>query len=333
MDRITLTQYLLEQQRREDGISADLRLVVELVSRSLRTISIHVGKIALADGAQRTGDPATGSPTSAEIVNAANEIILSDNEWSGHLSAMASAELAGPHPIPHRYPRGKHLLVFNPLDTEANIDVNISVGSIFSVLRVPDGVPNSSEQAFLQPGVEQLAAGYALYGPQTLLVLTVGNGVVGFTLDREFGSWIMTQPDMRIPSRTREFAINSSNARVWDAPIKRYIDELLAGRDGPRGEDFNMRWVASMVADVHRLLTRGGIFVYPRDKRDPSKPGRLRVLFEANPMAMIVEQAGGLASTGAERILDLVPESMGQRIPVILGSSEEVERLVNYHEA
>jgi fructose-1,6-bisphosphatase I len=332
MERITLTQYLLEQQRREGGISADLRLVIELVSRSLRTISVHVGKIALADGAQRTGAPDTGSPTSSEIVEAANEVILSDNEWSGHLYAMASTEMAGPHPIPHRFPRGKYLLVFNPLDTETNIDVNISVGSIFSVLRLPEGhTTNGGEQSFLRPGAEQLAAGYALYGPQTLLVLTIGNGVVGFTLDREFGSWILTQPDMRVPAQTKEFAINSSNARVWDAPIKRYIDELLAGKDGPRGQDFNMRWVASMVADVHRLLSRGGIFIYPRDKRDPRQPGRLRLLFEANPMSFIVEQAGGRASTGTERILELVPESMSQRIPVILGSSEEVERLESYH--
>ena len=332
MERITLTQYLLEQQRREGGISADLRLVIELVSRSLRTISVHVGKIALADGAQRTGAPDTGSPTSSEIVEAANEVILSDNEWSGHLYAMASTEMAGPHPIPHRFPRGKYLLVFNPLDTETNIDVNISVGSIFSVLRLPEGATtNGGEQSFLRPGAEQLAAGYALYGPQTLLVLTVGNGVVGFTLDREFGSWILTQADMRVPEQTKEFAINSSNARVWDAPIKRYIDELLAGKDGPRGQDFNMRWVASMVADVHRLLSRGGIFIYPRDKRDPRQPGRLRLLFEANPMSFIVEQAGGRASTGTERILELVPESMSQRIPVILGSSEEVERLESYH--
>lgn len=333
MERITLTQYLLEQQRREGGISADLRLVVELVSRSLRTISIHVGKVALADGAQRTGAPDTGSPTSAEIVEAANSVLLSDNEWSGHLYAMASTEMAGPHPIPHRFPRGRHLLVFNPLDTETNIDVNISVGSIFSVLRLPDGAitVNGGEQAFLRPGTELLAAGYALYGPQTLLVLTVGNGVVGFTLDREFGSWILTQSNMRVPEQTKEFAINSSNARVWDAPVKRYIDELLAGKDGPRGRDFNMRWVASMVADVHRLLSRGGVFIYPRDKRDPRQPGRLRLLFEANPMAFIVEQAGGRASTGTERILSLVPESMSQRVPVILGSAEEVERLESYY--
>ncbi|MCL2656724.1 MAG: class 1 fructose-bisphosphatase [Betaproteobacteria bacterium] len=332
MDRITLTQYLLEQQRREGGISADLRLLIELVSRSLRTVSIHVGKIALADGAQRTGAPDTGSPTSSEIVAAANEIVLSENEWGGHLAAMASTEIAGTHPIPSRYPRGRYLLVFNPLDTEANVDVNISVGSTFSVLERPEGL-DGGEKAFLQPGAQQKAAGYALYGPQTLLILTVGNGVVGFTLDREFGSWIMTQPSMQIPAKTQEFAINSSNARVWDEPIKRYIDELLAGRDGPRGEDFNMRWVASIVADVHRLLSRGGIFIYPRDKRDPRLPGRLRLLFEANPMAMIIEQAGGRASTGTQRILDLQPELMSQRVPVILGSANEVERLESYYAA
>ena len=253
--------------------------------------------------------------------------------WGGHLAAMASEEMEHPQGIPHRFPKGEYLLLFDPLDGSSNIDVNISVGTIFSVLRCPDGVTEPDESAFLQPGSRQVAAGYAVYGPSTLLVLTVGDGVAVFTLDRERGSFMLTADNLRIPEDTREFAINASNQRWWQPPVQRYIGELLAGREGPRGVDFNMRWVASMVADVHRILSRGGIFMYPRDNKDPAKPGRLRLMYEANPMAMIVEQAGGAASTGLERILDVQPTGLHQRIPVILGSRNEVERVAGYHAA
>jgi fructose-1,6-bisphosphatase I len=260
-----------------------------------------------------------------------NEILLEANEWGGHLAALASEEMDDPHPIPHRYPKGEYLLVFDPLDGSSNIDVNISVGTIFSVLRCPEGVRDPDEQAFLQPGARQVAAGYAVYGSSTILVLTLGDGVHMFTLDREQGSFVLTGSNLRIPEDTSEFAINMSNIRHWQPPMKRYIEELLAGRTGPRGRDFNMRWVASMVADVHRILTRGGIFIYPRDLKDPSKPGKLRLMYEANPMAMIVEQAGGAATTGLERILDVRPTRLHQRVPVFLGSRNEVERVTAYH--
>jgi fructose-1,6-bisphosphatase I len=238
--------------------------------------------------------------------------------------------------IPGKYPKGAYLLVFDPLDGSSNIDVNVSVGTIFSVLRCPDRNGNEGdlgEEAFLQAGTEQVAAGYAVYGPQTMLMLTLGNGVKGFTLDRELGSFILTHDDIRVPEQTKEFAINMSNQRHWEAPVTRYVDELLAGKTGPLGKDYNMRWVASMVADVHRILTRGGLFMYPRDSRDPSMPGKLRLMYEANPMSFIIEQAGGAATDGQQRILDIQPTSLHQRVPVFLGSKEEVARVTAYHQA
>jgi fructose-1,6-bisphosphatase I len=259
-----------------------------------------------------------------------NEILLEANEWGGNLAAMASEEMEKIFPIPNRYPKGNYLLTFDPLDGSSNIDVNVSIGTIFSVLRCPDGA-EPGEDVFMQPGSQQVAAGYAVYGPQTILVLTTGNGVNCFTLDRELGSWVLTQRDMKIPVETREYAINASNSRHWYEPVQRYVGELNEGKEGPRKEDFNMRWIASMVADVHRILSRGGIFMYPADKRDPSKPGKLRLMYEANPMAFIVEQAGGAATNGEQRILDIQPTSLHQRVPVFLGSKNEVDRVTRYH--
>jgi fructose-1,6-bisphosphatase I len=227
-----------------------------------------------------------------------NEILLEANEWGGHLAAMASEEMETIHLIPNRYPMGEYMLLFDPLDGSSNIDVNVSIGTIFSVLKAPEGMATPTEQDFLQPGARQVAAGYAVYGPQTVLVLTTGDGVHCFTLDREMGAWVLTQRDIQIPADTKEFAINASNERHWYPPVKRYVDEMKAGVTGPLKKDFNMRWIASMVADVHRILNRGGIFMYPADAREPDKPGKLRLMYEANPMAFIVEQAGGAATNG-----------------------------------
>jgi fructose-1,6-bisphosphatase I len=211
--------------------------------------------------------------------------------------------------------------------------VNVSVGTIFSILRAPEGCENPTVEDFLQPGTKQICAGYAVYGPATMLVLTSGHGVNGFTLDRSIGEFILSHPDMTIPADTREFAINMSNQRHWEAPVKRYVDECIQGQEGPRGEDFNMRWVASMVAEVHRILTRGGIFMYPLDEKLKAKgqAGKLRLMYEANPMGFIVEQAGGACSTGRERIMEVAPTGLHQRVPVILGSRNEVERVMDYH--
>jgi fructose-1,6-bisphosphatase I len=234
-------------------------------------------------------------------------------------------------PIPDAFPRGNYLLLFDPLDGSSNIDVNVSVGTIFSVLRCPEGVGAPCDDHFLQPGASQVAAGYCIYGPSTMLVLTIGHGTHAFTLDREQGAFVLTKHGMRVPEETKEFAINMSNKRHWEAPMQAYVDDLLAGREGPRGKDFNMRWIASMVADVHRILTRGGIFIYPWDRKDPTKAGKLRLMYEANPMGLLIEQAGGAATDGRRRILDIAPDGLHQRVPVFLGSKAEVEAVTGYH--
>jgi fructose-1,6-bisphosphatase I/sedoheptulose-1,7-bisphosphatase len=256
-------------------------------------------------------------------------------EWGGHLAGMASEEMDHPYQIPATMQRGKYLLVFDPLDGSSNIDVNVTVGSIFSVLRAPQDVIDSGrdvvEADFMQPGTQQLAAGYALYGPTTMLVLTVGNGVAGFTLDPNLGQFMLTHPNLQIPEDTHEFAINASNSRFWEPPVKRYVDECLAGKTGPRGKDFNMRWIASMVAEAHRILMRGGVFLYPRDTKDANKHGRLRLLYEANPVGFLIEQAGGRASTGRQPVLGVLPTELHQRIGLVFGSKNEVERIERYH--
>lgn len=329
--RISLTQYLVEQQREHGHIPAELRLLIEVVARACKAIAIAVNKGELGDvlGSADTENVQGEVQKKLDIIS--NEVLIEANEWGGHLAAMASEEMDSIHLVPNRYPQGEYLLLFDPLDGSSNIDVNVSIGTIFSVLRKVGHHRGVSEQDFLQPGRAQAAAGYCIYGPQTMLVLTVGEGVAMFTLDREMGSWVLTADQVRIPADTKEFAINMSNKRHWDAPVTRYIDECLAGRDGPRGKDFNMRWVASMVADVHRILSRGGVFLYPWDKREPDKPGKLRLLYEANPMGFIVEQAGGAASNGRQRILDIVPGKLHERVSVVLGSRNEVERVLAYH--
>lgn len=327
---ISLTRYLIEEQR-AGRINADLRLLIEVVARACKSISIAVGKGALGGV---LGDAGTGNiqgEAQKKLDVLSNEILLEANAWGGHLAGLASEEMDTSHPIPDVYPRGNYLLLFDPLDGSSNIDVNISVGTIFSVLRAPDGVVQAQDKDFLQPGTEQVCAGYTTYGPSTMLVLTIGNGTHAFTLDREVGSFVLTTRDMRIPEETQEFAVNMSNQRHWQPPMQRYVADLLAGKQGPRGKDFNMRWVASMVADVHRILTRGGIFSYPLDAKCADKGGKLRLMYEANPMALLVEQAGGAASTGRERMLEVRPTGLHQRVPVFLGSKNEVEAAVRYH--
>src|ERR1700693_1503833 len=293
--RTTLTKYLIEQQREHQNLPADLRLLIEVIARACKQIGYQVSKGALGEALGTAGSENVQGEVQKKLDILSNEILLEANEWGGHLAAMASEEMETLHLIPNRYPQGEYMLLFDPLDGSSNIDVNVSIGTIFSVLKAPEGMSTPTEQDFLQKGVKQVAAGYAVYGPQTVLVLTTGNGVHCFTLDREMGAWVLTQRDIQIPADTKEFAINASNMRHWHAPVKRYVDEMLAGVTGPLQKDFNMRWVASMVADVHRILSRGGIFMYPADTRDLSMPGKLRLMYEANPMAFIVEQAGGAA--------------------------------------
>jgi fructose-1,6-bisphosphatase I len=328
--KISLTRYLVEQQRVGGLIPSQLRLLLEVVARSCKSISQAVNKGALGGVLGSADSENVQGEVQKKLDIIANEVLIEANEWGGHLAAMASEEMDSIYSVPNRYPQGEYLLLFDPLDGSSNIDVNVSIGTIFSVLVKPEG-QGVSEADFLQSGARQVAAGYCVYGPQTTLVLTVGAGVAMFTLDREQGSFTLTQEHVRIPEDTKEFAINMSNMRHWAPPVRRYVDECLQGTEGPRGKDFNMRWIASMVADVHRILTRGGVFLYPWDKREPEKAGKLRLMYEANPMGWLIEQAGGAATNGRQRILDIKPAKLHERVSVILGSKNEVERVTRYH--
>jgi fructose-1,6-bisphosphatase I len=327
----TFTHYLIEQQREHGRIPPQLRLLLEVVARACKRISISVNKGALGDVLGSAGSENVQGEVQKKLDIIANEVLIEANEWGGHLAAMASEEMEGIYVVPNRYPQGEYLLLFDPLDGSSNIDVNVSIGTIFSVLQLPAGSEGVSEKSFLQAGQQQVAAGYCVYGPQTTLVLTTGHGVDMFTLDREYGSWVLTTRGAQIPADTKEFAINMSNMRHWAPPVKRYIDECLAGKTGLRGKDFNMRWIASMVADVHRILTRGGVFMYPWDQREPDKAGKLRLMYEANPMSWLIEQAGGAATNCYSRIMELQPTKLHERVSVVLGSKNEVERLTDYH--
>ncbi|MEP7182116.1 MAG: class 1 fructose-bisphosphatase [Betaproteobacteria bacterium] len=348
--RTTLSKFIIEEQRKLEG-GAELIALVNDIQTACKYIASAVACGALLEthsgfalghsplgrpgglmgprGA--TGDVNVHAEEQKPLDVIANDIMLGSCEWGGYLAGMVSEEMDAPYPIPAQYPRGRYLLVFDPLDGSSNLDVNVTVGTIFSVLRAPDGVTDPGPEHFLQPGTQQVCAGYALYGPAAMIVITLGTGVHGFTLDPEIGAYILTHPNLAIADDTHEFAVNASNQRFWEPPVRRYVEECLAGKSGARDKDFNMRWIASLVAEVHRILMRGGLFMYPKDTKDPAKPGRLRLLYEANPMAMLIEQAGGAASTGRGRILDVVPSTLHQRVPVILGSKQEVARLERYH--
>ena len=331
LNRTTVTHFLIEAMRDKQG-HGNLTLLLNDVITACKVISDQVNHGELVGALGSAGSENVQGETQKKLDVLSNDIFLRFNEVGGHLAGMASEEMDDPYALPEGAPRGKYLLLFDPLDGSSNIDVNVSVGTIFSILKCPDGVTHPEVEDFLQPGTTQVCGGYALYGPSSMLVLTTGDGVNGFTLDQNIGEFILTNPDMKIPEDTREFAINAANSRFWEAPVKRYVDECLAGEEGPRGENFNMRWIASMVAEVHRILVRGGIFMYPMDERLRKQGGKLRLMYEANPMGFIVEQAGGVCSTGRERIMDIKPTGLHQRVPVILGSKNEVDRLVSYHD-
>ena len=330
-ERTTLTQFLIEGRRHHPEASGALNELILSIALACKAISRRVasGPFGPAFDAELEVNVHGEEQKMLDVV--ANDIFLRTHEWSGLLAGMVSEEIAAVEPIPSRYPKGKYLLVFDPLDGSSNIDVNVAVGSIFSILRAPRPGIDAREEDFLQEGAQQVCAGYAIYGPATMLVLTVGSSVHGFTLDAPLGEFFLTHPDIAIPAATSEFAINASNSRFWEPAVKRYVDECLAGRAGPRGKDFNMRWIASLVAEAHRILMRGGVFLYPRDLKQPERPGRLRLLYEANPIAFLIEQAGGLASTGRSRILNARPQTLHERIPLVFGSREEVELIERYH--
>jgi fructose-1,6-bisphosphatase I len=299
---------------------------MEAISDSCRTISYLVSRGALADvlGSAGTGNVQGEEQKQLDVL--ANDEMMAMAKASGVVAAAASEEEEDARALSVGAP---YLLLFDPLDGSSNIDVNVSIGTIFSVLPAKAG---EGAAPFLQSGRNQVASGYCVYGPQTTLVITLGSGVAAFTMDPPTGQWVQTGANIRVPEKTKEFAINMSNMRHWADPVRAYIDECLAGETGPRGKNFNMRWIASMVADVHRVLSRGGVFLYPWDKREPNKPGKLRLMYEANPMSLLVEQAGGRAFDGKQAILDVTPTGLHQRISVMLGSKEEVEKLEALHQ-
>jgi fructose-1,6-bisphosphatase I/sedoheptulose-1,7-bisphosphatase len=329
---ITLTQYLIEQRRRFPQATGSFNSVILAVALACKALSRKVAYGALAGLHGPAGAVNVQGETQHQLDVLANETFVHCLRWGGYVRGMLSEEMDDPWLSSASEDTGDYLLALDPLDGSSNIDVNLSVGSIFSVLRAPDGARPACADDFLQPGHRQVAAGYALYGPSTMFVLTVGHGTHGFTLNPELGEFLLTHPDLSVPEETHEFAINASNSRFWEPPIRRYVEECLAGKNGPRQKDFNMRWIASMVADAHRILTRGGVFMYPRDTRDPSRPGRLRLLYECNPVGMLIEQAGGRASTGEGSILQVAPLAPHQRIGFVFGSKGEVERIERYHQ-
>jgi fructose-1,6-bisphosphatase I len=305
----------------ESHASVDLkRLLLEIASICAEISGqVRQGALAGIHGDAGTGNVQGEEQKKLDVI--ANELFVQGLSKSKAVCGLASEEMD--HAVD--VPGGARLLAaFDPLDGSSNIDVNVSIGSIFSVLPAPSKVSPIQDADFLIPGHKQLASGYAIYGPSTELVITIGKGVYGFTLDPKQAAWHQTRGPMRIPAETQEFAINASNARHWYPPIQHYINELLAGRTGPRGKDFNMRWIASMVADVHRILCRGGVFLYPADQREADKPGKLRLLYEANPMAFLVSEAGGESTNGKDDILSIQPKGLHERVAVVLGAVAEV---------
>ncbi|MBJ8348401.1 class 1 fructose-bisphosphatase [Antrihabitans sp. YC2-6] len=327
----TLTRYTIEEEHRHPGSTGDFSALVNVLATAAKIISNHVTRGTII-GISENGEGRNTRRTVQHKLDAiSNDVVLQETQWAGHLAAMLSQQMETFYPIPREYRRGKYLLAFDALDGSSNIDVNLPMGTVFSVLHAPDAGPEPCADDFLQAGVEQVCSGFTMYGPSTMLVLTTGNGVDGFTLDREIGAFVLTHPQMRIPESTSGFAINAANERFWEQPVRRYVQDCLDGAAGPRGKDYNMRWVASLVAEAFHILTRGGVYLYPRDTKDPATAGRVALLYGANPIAYIIEQAGGAASTGRERIMEIAPESLHQRVPLIFGSKNEVMRIENYH--
>ncbi len=312
------------------GRPPELAQVVEAVVGACARIAEAISRGALADLHGTVDAQNTHGETQKKLDVHADECMAQALEACNSVAGWASEEQEEPI-ISKSAETGRYLVVFDPLDGSSNIESNISVGTIFSVLPHPFHGTNPGAAGFLQPGKRQVAAGYVIYGPSTVLVLSCGQGVSMFTLDARDGRWRLTRDQVRLPRQTSEFAINASNQRFWEKPVQRYVAECLGGEDGPRGRNFNMRWVASMVAEVHRIMTRGGVFLYPRDNKLPRKPGRLRLLYEASPMSFLICQAGGSAVTGTSDLLEVAPDALHEKVPVILGSSEEVEIIVRYH--
>jgi fructose-1,6-bisphosphatase I len=324
-------QYISQLQVQGAPLPLGLQDLLIALTNTCTTLSNEVAQGALIGilGSAGTGNVQGEVQQKLDVI--ANDLLIAGVQSCQSLAGIASEEIEDPLPVGKGL--GDYLLLFDPLDGSSNIDVNVSIGTIFSVLKKPNPNAPLSTSDFLQPGRTQVAAGYVVYGPQTTLAISLGEGVDVFTLDAVSGEFLLIKQGVRISESTHEFAINMSNMRHWADPVKRYVDECLAGSSGIRKKDFNMRWIASMVADVHRVLSRGGVFMYPWDQRDPKKPGKLRLMYEANPMGFLVEQAGGAVINGVDTILDLQPKALHERVSVILGSKEEVNLLRQYHAA
>ena len=331
--RTTFSKFVIEDLRRTGGHDPDLAALLNDLQHAGKLIGAAVarGALSVSGGVVTTSSTAPSEPPK-KLAEVADLIMLSACEWGGQLCGMLSSALTKPYAIPAEYPRGRYMLAFTPLDGAANLDVDLTVGTIFSVLRAPDGVTHPTAQDFLQPGRRQVAAGYALFGPVAMMVITLGAGVHGFTLDREAGAYTLTHPNMRIPEQGCELAIDAALEPHWESPIRRFVQEYTQGQPAV-GRGCTIRWIDSLVAEVHRILLRGGVFLYPRDTRDTTKLGHVHLLAEANPIGMIIEQAGGSASTGRSPVMDVQPDELHQHVPLILGRRADVERLQGYHEA
>ncbi|WP_461414502.1 class 1 fructose-bisphosphatase [Gemmatimonas sp.] len=331
--RPTLAQFLIESRRTAPAATGDFDSLLTDIGLACKAIALQVSRGVLSDSTAMTphGFRNVQGEVQQPLDVLSNDLFLRATEWGGHVAGMVSEELEEPYVVPPPFPRGKYLLCFDPLDGSSNIDVNMSVGSIFSVRMAPRGTDAPTVADFLLPGTTQVCAGYAVYGPASMLVLTVGHGTHAFTLDPQLGEWVLTHPNLTIPADSAEFAINASNRRHWEPAVVQYVDECLAGTNGPRGKDFNMRWIASLVAEAHRIFMRGGVFLYPRDARPGYGQGRLRLLYEIHPIAMLVEQAGGWASDGASRVMEVVPAQLHERRAFVFGARNEVERIERYH--
>ena len=325
---IHLEQYLKTAKPKGNSIPAGLQELLLAVAHTCTTLSNEVAQGALIGllGSAGTGNVQGEVQQKLDVI--ANDLLIEGVQGCKALAGLASEEMELPMPVQGT---GDYLLLFDPLDGSSNIDVNVSIGTIFSVLKKQNPTIALQNSDFLLSGRHQVAAGYIVYGPQTTMALTLGDGVVMFTLDRTIGQFILIKDRVEISPATKEFAINMSNMRHWAEPVRRYVQECLEGATGVRKKDFNMRWIASMVADVHRVLSRGGVFMYPWDQREPNKPGKLRLMYEANPMSFLVEQAGGASTNGKQVIMDIAPQDLHERVSVMLGSKEEIERLQDYH--
>jgi len=319
----TLTQFLAEEQRRIPGATGELTSLLNSIATACKMIGNAVAKGGLVSADE---------DVCKHLESVANSVMVHSSLWAGQIAGLASEDEEGITPIPSHLPRGKYLLVFDPLNGSGNLDINFMAGTIFSVLRTPDSSREVTTEDFLQSGAEQVCAGMVQYGASTRMVLTLGNGVNGFTLDRDIGEFVLTQRNITIPAEASTFAINASNERFWEPPVKRYVEECLAGKTGARGRDFGMRWVASLVAETYRVLMRGGVFLYPLDEKTRDSGGRLGLLYEANPISFLIEQAGGAATTGRQRVMEVEPKELHQRAPFIFGTKDEVERIARYHQ-